>query len=249
LLSAVSPIRANAGSAPLAREQAGGIDALPGHCHSEKKYRARAFFRGTPSGRDLPMRRRVTFVVTLVLAGGLAAAYAAAADENKSGTEPGNLLPGPFHPYNVTGERKGKYHCLVCQYGLKPVVLIFTRESPEVGSPVTKLVKDLDAAIAEDQTATLRSGIVFLSEEKDPAALEKKLTDWAEAAKLKNVVVAIDKADDLTSYDLAKDAEVIVLVYDKLRVVKKHTFGKDKLTDKDAKAIVSEAQGLVEKKK
>jgi hypothetical protein len=195
------------------------------------------------------MRRCVTILLTLLVGWVLAAAIAFAADEDKQGTEPGNLLPGPFHPYNVTGERKGKYHCLVCQYGLKPVVLIFTRAAPDEKSTLAKLVKDLDAAMAADQTATLRSGVIFLSEDKDPMALEKKLGDWAEAAKLKSVVVAIDKADDLTPYDLDKDAEVIVLIYDKLRVVKKHTFGKDKLTDNDVQTIGSEVQSLLGQKK
>jgi hypothetical protein len=186
-------------------------------------------------------------LLTLLVGWVLAAAYACAADAEKQGTEPGNVLPGPFHPYNVTGERQGKYHCLVCQYGLKPVVLIFTRESGEVSSALTKLVSDLDAGMAADQTAALRSGVIFLSEDKDPTALEKTLAGWAETAKLKGVVVAIDNAEDLTAYDLDKDAEVIVLVYNKLRVVNKHVFGKGKLTDKEVQSIVSEAQGLLGK--
>jgi hypothetical protein len=188
-------------------------------------------------------------VVSLVAGLVLAAASSIAADEDKVGTAPGNLLPGPFHPYNVTGERKGKHHCLVCQYGLKPVVLIFTHESPEAMKPLTKLVKDLDEAIVADPSASLRGFVVFVSDEKDRAALDKKLANWADEAKLMNVVVCRDEPGGLAGYDLDKEAEVTVIVYDKLRVAKKHTFGKDKLTDNDVQTIVSEARSLVEKKK
>ena len=41
----------------------------------------------------------------------------------KSGTAPGNYLPGPFQPYNLTGEHKGKHHCLVCEFGLNPTAV------------------------------------------------------------------------------------------------------------------------------
>jgi hypothetical protein len=195
------------------------------------------------------MRCCVTMIVSLVAGLVLAAASSFAADEDKVGTAPGNLLPGPFHPYNVTGERKGKHHCLVCQYGLKPVVLIFTREAPEAMKPLTKLVKDLDEAIGADPSASLRGFVVFVSDDKDRAALDKKLSSWADEAKLMNVVVCRDEPGALAGYDLDKEAEATVIVYDKLRVAKKHTFGKDKLTDNDVRTIVSEAKSLVEKKK
>jgi hypothetical protein len=196
------------------------------------------------------MRRRVLILLTLALGLALAAGYCPAADEDKTGTEPGNLLPGPFHPYNVTGERKGKLHCLVCEYGLKPVVLIFTREAPTAEGPVTKLAQALDEAIATDQTNTLRSFVVYVTDDKDVAELEKTLGEWAGAAKLKSVAVAFDNdPDDLKAYDLDKDAAVTVLVYEKLRMVKQFPSGKEKLGENDIKAIVAAAKGLVEKKK
>jgi hypothetical protein len=38
---------------------------------------------------------------------------AIAADDLKSGPQPGASLPGAFHPHNVTGAQAGKKHCLV----------------------------------------------------------------------------------------------------------------------------------------
>jgi hypothetical protein len=48
-----------------------------------------------------------TAIAGLLLAGG---AWAA---ELKSGLQPGEKLPGPFHPLNITGAKAGQKHCLV----------------------------------------------------------------------------------------------------------------------------------------
>ena len=46
----------------------------------------------------------------------------------KSTLTPGSNLPGTILPYNVTGPYKGRFHCLISDYGLEPVVLIFARD-------------------------------------------------------------------------------------------------------------------------
>jgi hypothetical protein len=59
---------------------------------------------------DFPMSRLSLFAAALagaVLAGGAAAA------DLKSGPQPGDKIPGPFHPLNVTGSAAGKKQCLV----------------------------------------------------------------------------------------------------------------------------------------
>lgn len=38
---------------------------------------------------------------------------AIAADDLKSGPQPGDRIPGPFNPLNVTGEKAGEKSCLV----------------------------------------------------------------------------------------------------------------------------------------
>lgn len=35
------------------------------------------------------------------------------AEEIKSGLQPGEKLPGPFHPLNITGSKAGQKNCLV----------------------------------------------------------------------------------------------------------------------------------------
>jgi hypothetical protein len=44
---------------------------------------------------------------------GLLLATAAGAAELKSGPQPGESIPGPFHPLNVTGSKAGQKHCLI----------------------------------------------------------------------------------------------------------------------------------------
>ncbi len=50
-----------------------------------------------------------------VLAGvaGLLLAATVGAAELKSGPQPGEKIPGPFHPLNITGGKAGQKHCLV----------------------------------------------------------------------------------------------------------------------------------------
>jgi hypothetical protein len=53
--------------------------------------------------------------LSLLAAGvaGLLLATAAGAADLKSGLQPGEKLPGPFHPLNITGAKAGQKYCLV----------------------------------------------------------------------------------------------------------------------------------------
>src|SRR5438046_2382922 len=64
------------------------------------------------------------------------------AEKLKSGPQPGEILAGPFHPLNVTGDKAGKKHCLYCENGAKPVAMVFARE---VTPALATLIKKIDA--------------------------------------------------------------------------------------------------------
>src|SRR4051812_47470246 len=49
----------------------------------------------------------------LACAAGLVLAAVANGAEIKSGLQPGDKIPGPFHPLNVNGSRAGQKNCLV----------------------------------------------------------------------------------------------------------------------------------------
>src|SRR5262245_30299933 len=85
-----------------------------------------------------------------------------AGDAVKSSLQPGEKIPGPFHPLNVNGAQAGKKHCLVCENGTNPVAMVFARECNE---PLAKLIAELDAAAEKNKEARLGTFVVFLGEE------------------------------------------------------------------------------------
>src|SRR5262245_29781413 len=87
------------------------------------------------------MRWRLSFAGVILFV--LAAAPPRPGAGGKGPLAPGNNLPATFHPYNInkllpvstepadgkTGEKKGyttegKYHCLISEYDLDPVVML-----------------------------------------------------------------------------------------------------------------------------
>jgi hypothetical protein len=74
----------------------------------------------------------------------LLAAGAGAADEIKSGPQPGQFMV-PFNPLHATGRDEGKRVDLVEKNGANPVAVIFARE---VNGPVISLIKKIDEAPA-----------------------------------------------------------------------------------------------------
>lgn len=165
--------------------------------------------------------------------------------EGKYGLKPGDLIPGAFHPYVVTGSWTDRFHCLVCEHGLNPTVIVFAREAPEEGQPLADLLRGLDAAVAKRLAKDkLGAFAVFLSE-GGRDALKSKLQGLAAAKdkELKNVALAIDnEAGDsgLKRYAIDKSAEVVVVLYRDHKVVANHTFSKGKFSANDVKAILAD---------
>src|SRR5437879_5242718 len=104
------------------------------------------------------MRYAVPIVFALLVALRLSAAVSGAAEELKSGPQPGESIPGPFHYFNVNGPHASHPHCLVCEFGLRPVVLIFLRESPAAKPQLMNLLQRLDEAVGRYRNAELRAG-------------------------------------------------------------------------------------------
>src|SRR5947209_5535889 len=87
----------------------------------------------------------------------------AAGDEPRAGTEPGNVLPGPFRCYTVTGARAGKFHDFVTEYGLDPAVAVFFREPiPSEDQPLGKLFQQLNGSVGGNRGGRLHAFAVLL---------------------------------------------------------------------------------------
>jgi hypothetical protein len=162
--------------------------------------------------------------------------------ELKSGPQTGEFLPGPFHVLNLNGPHASNPHCLVCEYGLGPVVIVFTRDV----SKVAGLLQKLDEAVASHQRAGLKSFAVFLSDNFAKEGNQKTLVQSLDktAGELKNVVLAVTGPAGPEKYNINKDAEVTVILYKQLKVVGNFAFAKDKLTDKEIGEIMAATEKL-----
>ena len=79
--------------------------------------------------------------------------------------------PGPFHAYNVTGKYKGRYHSQISEFGLEPMVMLFTRET-EFSDPLKDLLKQIDNAAEKNPAA--RSAPVPGGAERRPAGSDRR---------------------------------------------------------------------------
>ena len=221
------------------------------------------------------MLRTLTFATI-----GLSLAGLAAAQEVKVGTQPGETLPGPFRAYVVTGDkattpagvvlsadrqnlgdpgRISKFHDFVTRYGLDPVVAVFVRDNPPgADQPLTKLFKQLDAAVDKHRNGRLHAFGVFLTlkgeffKDDQQSAQVKQIETFAQQAQLKNVPLALDQAESerTKSYQLGLEQVVTVVIYNNLKVTSRSAFTLDKpIDDAGVQAVMAEVNKLVAPKK
>ena len=184
------------------------------------------------------MSRRLLAMSALGLVLAISGVYAGGGTL-KSGPQAGKDVPGPFHPLNVTGEHAGKKACLYCSNGGNPVAVVFAREATPA---VAKLLKQLDDATVKNQGKEMGSYAVFCS---DKDGLDKALTKLATDQKLKKLVLAIDNPAGPKSYEIAKDADVTVLLYTDFEVKANHAFRKGELNDAAITKVVADVAKIV----
>ena len=161
-------------------------------------------------------------------------AVLSAAEALKSGPQPGEELPSSFEPLVVTGENAGKNHCLVCENGLNPCVMIFARNA---GEPLLKLLASVESECKKHRIESLGAFAVFLSKD---TGLEKQLVDAAAVRGLEQVVLSIDAPEGPDGYKLAKDAEVTVVFYSRHMVKLNTAYKKDELSDDAIKKFLAD---------
>jgi hypothetical protein len=216
------------------------------------------------------MRRTLAVVGLVGMLAGLVAAQ-----EIQSGTQPGQVLPGPFRAFAVTGQeskpmtegvlseerqnlgdvaRVGKIHDFVTRYGLDPTVAVFAREIPSADQPLGKLLKSLDQAVEKNRAARLRAFAIFLGlkapfyqDETQPEKI-KAIQALAQQLQLNNVPLALDLAESerTKAYQLAPEAMAVVLLYVNQKVQARYAFGADKALDDGAvQEIMAEVTKLI----
>jgi hypothetical protein len=125
--------------------------------------------------------------------------------------------------------------------------MIFARE---ISDPLTSLVKKIDAATVKNKDCKMGSFVVFLNDEE---GLDKKLKDVADKEKLEKIALAIDNPAGPKEYNIAKDADITVVLYVKAytkgAVKANYTFKKGEMKDKDIDQIVEDLAKILPDKK
>jgi hypothetical protein len=126
--------------------------------------------------------------------------------------------------------------------GNNPVAMIFARK---IDDSLTSLVKKLDKATAANKSSRMGSFVVFMS---DDEGMEKKLTELAKKANLKNTILTLDNPSGPRGYSIAKDADVTVVLYTRRTVKVNHAYKKGEFTDKEVEKVIGELPMILPKK-
>lgn len=117
--------------------------------------------------------------------------------------------------------------------------MIFARE---VSDNLTGLVKKIDEATAKNSKARMGSFVVFCNDEE---GLEGKLKELADKEMLKKIVLSIDNPAGPKSYNVAKEADVTVVLYNNRNVKANYAFKKGELKPSDIDKIVGDIKKIV----
>ncbi len=191
------------------------------------------------------MRRLSLAVLVLVLA-----SFSFARDD-KEETPPvypraGSDLPGPFMSYMVTGKRKTKFHCLITEHDLNPVVMVVAR-GIELTPERKYFFEKLDTAVHLNPNTRLAGFVVFLADKlKDPARqnelreeLVKQVLDVQKDTNLKYLQLALSTKAQVEKYKIDDQAEVFVLFYNRYHTLNVYNLTREQLTQEKVKEILS----------
>jgi len=121
--------------------------------------------------------------------------------------------------------------------------MIFARE---VNSTLTSLVKKIDEETGKHSDAKMGSFVVFCS---DAEGLDKKLQELAKSESLKKLILSIDNPSGPKGYEVAKEADVTVVLYNKRKVEANYAFKKGELKDSDIAKILADLPKILPEKK
>ena|SRR5438876_511527 len=116
--------------------------------------------------------------------------------------------------------------------------MIFARE---INDNLTSLVKQIDAETVKNSKKNMGSFVVFLSDDEKMVDKAKALAD---KAGLKECILTVDNPTGPETYNVAKDAEVTVVLYNKRKVEANYAFRKGQLNDKAIESIVKDVSKI-----
>jgi hypothetical protein len=182
------------------------------------------------------MRTSVSIAVVIAC---LATAVGRAAEPIKSGLQTGESINSLFEPINVTGPSAGEPHCLVCENGANPVVMIFAREPSDT---LVRLLAKVDTATGKNQARQMGSFVVFLNEKE---GLAEQLKATAAKNALKHLVLSIDAPAGPDGFKVSAEADVTVVLYRDHHVLANHAFRRGELNDAAIDKILADVPKIL----
>ena len=198
-------------------------------------------------------------VIALFICGGTLSAQPPAA---QSTGQEGQLLPGTFNVYAVTGSRPQFMHDFFSEHGLNPAVAVIALQTPaNPQDPLAVLLQKLNAIAAASKEAKLGAFTIFLTLDKgfyeDPERLRKvgELEGLHKQLTLNDLALGLSHPDAQPAKQFGivtrddpvnsvKKHTVTVLVYNKHKVEKRFVFTDDKKLDE---AAIKDVLAAVEK--
>lgn len=149
------------------------------------------------------------------------AALAAAAPT--SGLKAGEGV-APFHPSHVVGPLANSDKCFPCTFQNRPQVQVWV--NGDSMDNVTKIAKNLEAAVEANKSKEFKAMIVMLAPKSDWAGMKSKIAKMASDNKIDDVAISmLDPKDSAVSdykFNTSKEVKNTVFFYKNWKVTKTH---------------------------
>ena len=120
--------------------------------------------------------------------------------------------------------------------------MIFARE---VSDSLTSLVKKIDAETSKNSKAKMGSFVVFMSEDEK---LGDTLKTLATKESIKQTIFTIDNPAGPKAYNVAKEADVTVVLYNNRKVMANYAFKKGELNAAAIEKILADVPKILPSK-
>jgi hypothetical protein len=122
------------------------------------------------------------------------------------------------------------------------VICVFARK---IDGPLTRLVKQINEAVDKNKDKNLSAFVVFLTDDSDELA--PKVEKLAEKEKISNVPLTIGEIPaGPPNYNIAKEAEVTVMLWKQLDVKANHAFKTGELEKKQIEAVMKDISKILD---
>ena len=151
---------------------------------------------------------------------------------------------GAFYVKDVTGPAAGTAQeklCYRCRYGNRPVVSIFTRD---VDKGVGELISKVDGVVTKNSSKDMAAFVVLLTDE--PESKEADLKSLAKSKKIeKTPLTTFDGVVGPSSYKIAQDAEVTVMMWVDGKLTVNEELRKSDLTADKINSLVGKTRTIL----